>query len=451
LAEICKKNKKLKREKFDAMKYFGTDGMRGTFGHFPANEFCFNILAQALERFCGRLERVVVGRDPRLSGEAIRNFLIAGFSPGVEIVDVGVVTSPLLSRAVGATGADFGLMITASHNPAADNGVKIFDRAGAKLSRGAEVQIESLMDGITAVVRNRGHKITPHCVAGDYAVDGRIFKNFSKIVIDCAHGAAVEFARKSYRFPAIDWIGDAPDGGNINGGCGSEYPELLAREVCERGADLGIAHDGDGDRLLLCDGRGNVLPGEIILGIIAIYLQKIKALAGQKIVTTLVSNGGLALALRERGIGVDYSDVGDRNVAEKMRDLGCNFGGERSGHLIFSDRAPTSDGIQSALLFLEAVDYLRIPPAEIAGFMPLFPRMSCDIVVKKKIPLEQLPGLSDSIAAWERRLGGEGKIFIRYSGTENKLRLLVEANSSPLAEKIMKDLKNNIENCSKII
>jgi phosphoglucosamine mutase len=433
------------------MKYFGTDGIRGTFGYFPANEFCFNILAQALERFHGRLTRVIIGRDPRLSGEAIRNFLIAGFSAGVEIIDAGVVTSPLLSRAVGATGSDFGLMITASHNPAADNGVKIFDNSGAKLSRGMEVQIELFMDGIAAIARNRGHKIVPHCVEGDYAVGERIFKKFSKVVIDCAHGAAVEFARKSYRFPTIDWIGDAPDGRNINGGCGSEYPELLAREVCERGADLGIAHDGDGDRLLLCDGSGNVLSGEIILGIIAIYLQNIGLLAGQKIVTTLVSNGGLALALRERGIGVDYSDVGDRNVAEKMRDLGCNLGGERSGHIIFSDRAPTSDGIQTALLFLEAADYLRISPPEMAQFVPLFPKMSCDVVVKKKIPLEQLPGLSDSIAAWERRLGKEGKIFIRYSGTENKLRLLVEANSASLAEEIMKDLKNNIESCNKII
>ncbi|MDR1303489.1 MAG: hypothetical protein LBJ81_02615 [Puniceicoccales bacterium] len=433
------------------MKYFGTDGMRGAFGRFPADEFCFNILAQALERFHGRLAQVIIGRDPRLSGEAIKNFLIAGFSAGVEIVDAGVVISPLLSRAVSATESDFGLMITASHNPAADNGVKIFDRAGAKLSRGAELQIELLMDGIAASIENRGHKITTYRVAGDYAADGKIFKNFSKVVIDCAHGAAVEFARKNYRFPAIDWIGDAPDGGNINGRCGSEYPELLAREVCERRADLGIAHDGDGDRLLLCDGSGNVLPGEIILGIIAIYLQNINTLARQKIVTTLASNGGLALALRERGIGVCYADVGDRNVAEKMGDLGCNFGGERSGHVIFSDRAPTSDGIQSALLFLEAVDYLRISPAEIAGFMPLFPEKSCDIIVKEKIPLEQLPGLSDSVAAWERRLGGEGKIFIRYSGTENKLRLLVEAKSSPLAEKIMKDLKNNIESCNKII
>ncbi|MDR0590394.1 MAG: hypothetical protein LBG09_00865 [Puniceicoccales bacterium] len=433
------------------MKYFGTDGIRGTFGHFPANEFCFNILAQALERFHGQLARVIIGRDPRLSGKAIKNFLIAGFSAGVEIVDAGIVTSPLLSRAVGATGSDFGLMITASHNPAADNGVKIFDRAGAKLSRGAEVQIESLMDGIAAIARNRGHRIVTHCVAGEYVSGGRIFKNFSKVVIDCAHGAAVEFARKSYRFPAIDWIGDAPDGGNINGRCGSEYPELLAREVCERGADLGIAHDGDGDRLLLCDGSGNILPGEIILGIIAIYLQNMGHLAGQKMVTTLVSNGGLALALEERGIGVGYSDVGDRNVAEKMRDLGCNLGGESSGHVIFSDRAPTSDGIQTALLFLEAVDCLRIPPAEMAKFVPLFPKISCDIVVKKKIPLEQLPEIGDSIAAWERRLGGEGKIFIRYSGTENKLRLLVEASSMPLAEKIMKNLKNNIESSNKII
>ncbi|MDR1435422.1 MAG: hypothetical protein LBI77_03395 [Puniceicoccales bacterium] len=433
------------------MKYFGTDGIRGEWGIFPANGFCFNILAQALERFHGGLKRVVIGRDPRISGKKIRDFLISGFSDAVEIVDAGILTSPLLSRSVGETQSDFGLMITASHNPAKDNGVKIFDRLGSKLSQENEAKIESLMDEMVNVVQNEGHRMVHHRMGVHRAIEAEIFKTFPKVVIDCANGAAVEFAKKAYHFPEIEWLGVSPDGYNINANCGSEHPELLIKKVRDSKGNLGIAHDGDGDRLLLCDGHGNILAGEVILGIIAIDLHRVGRLKENKMVTTQMSNRGLEAALEKRGIGVDYADVGDRNVAARMCELGCNFGGETSGHIIFRDEAPTSDGIQTALLFLRAMDNLKISLGEAIDRIPLFPKKFCNVAVNNKIPLEQLPDVQNTIAELEHFLSSKGKILVRYSGTENKLRLLVEAETEFLADEMMGKLKNSIENCTKII
>ncbi|MDR2200632.1 MAG: hypothetical protein LBN94_00750, partial [Puniceicoccales bacterium] len=288
------------------MKYFGTDGMRGTFGVAPINPFYFNVLAQALWYFYGGLKRVIMGRDTRISGEAIRQFLIDGFPQSVEILDGGILTSPLLSRSVEHTKSDLGLMITASHNPAADNGVKIFDRAGMKLPQRDEEGIETVMDEIGKEVRNRGHRIVGYEVSASYTMGDEIFQKFDKVVIDCANGAAIEFAKKAYRFPEVEWLGVTPDGSNINAHCGSEYPSSLIEKVKDRGAHLGIAHDGDGDRLLLCDGKGKIIPGEAILGIIAIYLGCIGRLSNRKIVTTLMSNQGLERTLKTYDIGVDY-------------------------------------------------------------------------------------------------------------------------------------------------
>jgi phosphoglucosamine mutase len=202
---------------------------------------------------------------------------------------------------------------------------------------------------------------------------------------------------------------------------------------------------------LLCDAQGNILSGETILGVIAIDLQRMNQLKERKIVTTPMSNRGLESALEKYGIGVDYADVGDRNIAEKICALGCNFGGESSGHVIFMDRAPTSDGIQTALLFFEAVVNLGISLQEAVGLVPLLPKKISNIVVKNKISLEELPDLQDTIALLESSLGEKGKIFVRYSGTEYKLRLLVEAETKGLADKVMEKLKNSIENYKKIV
>jgi phosphoglucosamine mutase len=432
------------------MKYFGTDGIRGTFGISPIDESHLNRLAQALEKQYDS-KHIAIGCDARVSGVVIKDFLIRGFSSGVEFFDCAIITSPLLSRAVMGTGSDLGLMITASHNPPEDNGVKILNHFGEKITEKEEAELEQRMDSFSDLTENRGHRIISYIIWPRYEMAQDIWDRFPHVVIDCANGAAVTFAKASYRFRKIDWLGDQPDGRNINAGCGTEYPELLCQTVCQRGADLGIAHDGDGDRLLICDRYGKILPGEIILGMIAIFLEKTGHLCGHQLVTTAMSNGGLRLALERYGIGVTDAEVGDRNVAEAMHRVGCNFGGEHSGHVLFFDRALASDGIQTALLFLKAIAFLNVSPEDAHQFIPLLPRKSCNIPVKQKIPLAELPTLSGLIQTQRERITKNGKIFLRYSGTEPKLRLLVEAEDEALAENVMSILKNNIEDCKEIL
>jgi phosphoglucosamine mutase len=432
------------------MRYFGTDGIRGRFGIPPIDGVHLNRLAQALEKRYGP-KRIVIGRDTRASGEAIKNFLVRGLSSDVEIFDCAVVTSPLLSQAVVDTGTDLGLMITASHNPPKDNGIKILNHFGEKITEKEEEELEQLMDSFVGPIENHGHQVLSYIIRPRYEIVQDIWDRFPHVVVDCANGAATVFAKASYRFRRVDWLGDQPDGQNINMGCGSEYPELLCRTVRQNGADLGIAHDGDGDRLLLCDRYGEILPGEIILGVIAIFLEKTGHLHGHQLVTTAMSNGGLPIALGCYGIGVIDAEVGDRNVAETMRTVGCNFGGEHSGHVLFFDGAPTSDGIQTALLFLKAVAFLNISPENTRQLIPLLPRKSCNIPVKQKIPLTELPTLSGLIQTQRERINKNGKIFLRYSGTESKLRLLIEDEDEALAENVMSVLKNNIENCEEIL
>ncbi|MDR1906676.1 MAG: hypothetical protein LBQ03_00400 [Puniceicoccales bacterium] len=433
------------------MKYFGTDGMRGRFGVPPIDGMHLKRLTQALEKKHGEIKRIVIGRDTRASGVEIKNFLINGLAPTTEIFDCEIVTSPLLSRAVVDTGADWGLMITASHNPPCDNGVKVLNHFGEKITAREEADLERLMDSLSDPVENRGHRIVPYSVRLHYEMAQDLFDLLPHVVIDCANGAAVKFAKERYRFPKIDWLGDQSDGYNINECCGSEYPELLCQTVRENNGDMGIAHDGDGDRLSLCDREGRILPGEIILGIIAIFLEKTGHLRGHQLVTTPMSNEGLRISLKNYGIEVIDAEVGDRNVAEKMRALGCNFGGESSGHVLFFDEAPTSDGIQTALLFLKAIAFLKILPEDTGQLVQLLPRKLCNISVKKKVPLTEFPSLSALVQAKREQIGKNGKIFIRYSGTEPKLRLLVEAKNETLAENVMNVLKNSIENYEEIL
>jgi phosphoglucosamine mutase len=433
------------------MKYFGTDGIRGRLGISPIDVSHLNRLARALEKKYGPLRRVVIGRDTRASGTKIKSFLINGFSPSTEFFDCAIVTSPLLSRAIAETGADFGLMITASHNPPENNGVKIFNCFGEKITIEEEEDLEQLMDSFAGPIESHGHQIVSYDIRPRYEMAQDIWDLFPRVAVDCANGAATKFAKESYRFREIDWLGDRPNGQNINANCGSEYPELLCQTVCQNGSDLGIAHDGDGDRLLLCDRFGTILPGEVILGIIAIFLEETGHLHGHQLVTTAMSNGGLRISLERYGIGVTDAEVGDRNVAETMHMLGCNFGGECSGHVLFFDEGPTSDGIQTALLFLKAITFLKISPENACQLISLLPRKSCNILVRKKIPLTELPGLSGLIQMERERIGKSGKVFVRYSMTEPKLRLLVEAEDGTLVGDVMDVLKNNIENCKEFL
>ncbi|MDR2812414.1 MAG: hypothetical protein LBB05_01305 [Puniceicoccales bacterium] len=429
-------------------KYFGTDGIRGPFGTAPIDELHLNRLAQAVgKRYTP--QHLMIGRDTRASGVEIKRFLINGFPSDTEIFDGGIVTSPLLSLAIIEAGAELGIMITASHNPATDNGVKIFNRFGKKITVEEEEDLKQRMNDLPGPIENRGHHIIPYPIQAHYKMAPE--NPLPHVVIDCANGAAVEFAKASYHFPKIDWLGDQPDGRNINANCGSEHPELLCQTVRENGAHLGIAHDGDGDRLLLCDRFGKILPGEVVLGTIAIFLEKTGQLHGHQIVTTAMSNGGLRLSLEQYGIGVINAKVGDRHIAAMMHKFGSNLGGEHSGHIIFSDGTPSSDGIQAALLFLKAIEFLNLSPENTRPLISFLPQKLCNIPVKRKFPLEDLPGWSALIEKEHEKIGKNGKIFVRYSGTEPKLRLLVEAETEDKVENVLNALKNYIENREEIL
>lgn len=430
------------------MKYFGTDGVRGRFGVFPITSAFFKKLAQALER-CGRPKQVMIGRDTRASGTAILEALAHGFSENVVVLDLGIVTSPLLSKAVRDSQSDFGLMITASHNPASDNGVKIFDAQGEKIQKTLESELELAIDQLQDADASLSQIRTIH-VQPKYVLPKTVRKRFPKVVIDGANGSVVEFACQAYDFEHVTWIGNCPDGTNINQNCGSEHPEALQTAVRQMGASLGIAHDGDGDRVLMCDETGKIISGEAILGIIAIDLQKQRLLKGNAIVTTEMSNQGLIQSLEPYGIQVFLSDVGDRNVAAVMHEKGCVLGGENSGHVILFNEAPTSDGIQTALHFLEAVTRLDIPLSEVDRVITLLPKKMCSLPVRQKIPLTELPELNNIIQFEAEQLRNQGKVFVRYSGTEPKLRLLVEAPTERLAEEILTKIRNGVVNCKKI-
>ncbi|MDE6575842.1 MAG: phosphoglucosamine mutase, partial [Opitutales bacterium] len=395
--------------------------------------------------------QVVIGRDTRGSGTAIFDALASGFSKNITVWNLGIVTSPLLSKAVVETKSEFGLMITASHNPACDNGVKIFGSHGEKIDKEFEAKLESEIDRLRDEdIPSLKASVKEVQVKPRYVVSPEIKNHFRKVVIDSANGSALKFAQQAYDFESTIGLGDHPDGTNINQDCGSEHPEALQAAVHRAGAAFGIAHDGDGDRVLMCDEGGAIVPGEVLLGLIAIDLQQQGRLKNSAIVTTAMSNQGLARSLEKYGIKVLLSDVGDRNVAAMMQQEGCNLGGESSGHIIFSDAAPTSDGIQTALLFLEAVAHLNVSLKKCSEIIALLPQKVCSLPVRQKIPITELPELNNIIQFEAEQLRDQGKVFVRYSGTEPKLRLLVEAPTEQLAAQILTKIRNGVVNCKKI-
>ena len=423
------------------MKYFGTDGIRGTYGTAPVNDVFFQCLGDAVRRQFPEIKKLVIGRDTRASGENLTCAFLQGFGNTAELIDLGEVSSPILSQSVGLFKADFGVMITASHNPYRDNGIKFFDKNGDKISQQLEQKIESKINFPNQSLEKQLFSV----------YDPYIREYPYRVVVDCANGSATNFAKFAYRFQHTIWIGDNPNGQNINDQCGSEYPQQLVNRVINEGYDLGIAHDGDGDRVVLCDRLGRLIPGEVILGVLAISMKKEGKLRNLSVVTTPVSNMGLANSLAKLGIAVEYSDVGDRNVAETMRCKGCNLGGESSGHIILRDLAPTSDGILTALSFLEALKNLNVSPEKVDELIQLYPQKKCNIVVRQKVPLENIDVVWNRLEELRNELHPSGRIFVRYSGTEPKLRIVVEAQSEALAEYYISEIKNIIENCHEII
>jgi phosphoglucosamine mutase len=417
--------------------YFGTDGIRGPYGGPVVNEAFASRLGVAAARWVrarGALSaQVLIGRDTRASGDSLVRALAAGLeAEGAIPVSLGILPTPAVSRAVRLGAAALGAVVTASHNPACDNGIKFFGPDGAKLTDADESEIEALL-AHAAVVSAGAEELQGRAAVEDYVqaatqllAPGSL--NGWKIALDTANGAtcaASPLVLAALR-ARIEAIGDRPDGNNINLGVGSEHPEKLAALVVATGARLGIAHDGDGDRCVLCDERGQILDGDEVLAILATHALSQGTLAGKTLVVTVQSNMGLDAAVVQAGGRVVRTSVGDRYVAEAMRACGAGLGGESSGHIICFDFSPTGDGLAAALRVIAVMQETGRPLSQLRGVLRRFPQLTAAVTVREKKPIESLPHLSGTMREIERELAGRGRVLVRYSGTEPKLRLLVE-------------------------
>lgn len=419
-------------------KYFGTDGVRGPFGGDVMNESFAWRLGAAAARFAreqGATARCVfIGRDTRASGTSLEAALSGGLAAeGFEPVTLGVVPTPAVSLALRSAPAALGVVITASHNPAEDNGIKFFGPTGTKLTDEQEARIEQLLPSVGGQPAASLAQFDAESLYIDAAV--RLLPAGAlrgwKIVLDTAHGAASRTSAAVLERLGAELVrlGDAPDGTNINAGVGSQHPEELAAVVRAKGARIGIAHDGDADRCVLCDERGDVLDGDEILTILAVHALRAGQLAEKTLVATVQSNLGVDAAVQAAGGRVLRTPVGDRYVIERMLATGAKLGGESSGHVICAEISPTGDGLVAALRVVQVMLATGEPLSKLRGWLKKFPQLTAALKVAEKKPLEALPTVSATIAALESELGERGRLLVRYSGTEAKLRLLVEGPS----------------------
>jgi phosphoglucosamine mutase len=418
-------------------KYFGTDGVRGPYGGPVINEQFAEKLGVAAGRFVTRTVgghplRVVLGRDTRASGESLLESVASGLAAvGLECVILGVVPTPAVAAAVLRERAAIGVVVTASHNPACDNGIKFFGSNGAKLSDEQEEEIERLLPDELPTVISRTAR-SADGLSGYVATVSKILTpgslNGWRLVLDTANGATCATSPAVLRSLGAEVVsvGCAPDGANINAGVGSEHPEKLSGRVRETGARLGIAHDGDGDRCIFCDENGDVLDGDEVLTLLAVDALQRGALVNDTLVVTIQSNLGVDAAVRRFGGKVIRTAVGDRYVIEGMRTVGAKLGGESSGHIICSEYSPTGDGLVAALTVLQVMLRTGKPLSELRRTLTKFPQGTVNLRVREKRDLAKLPHLPIAIQALERELGEQGRVLVRYSGTEAKIRLLVE-------------------------
>jgi phosphoglucosamine mutase len=429
------------------MKLFGTDGVRGRVNEFPITaEVALRMgkaVANVLRSTGPNRNRVVIGKDTRISGYMLETALTSGLvSMGMDVFLVGPLPTPAVAHLTKSMGAAAGIMITASHNPYEDNGMKIFGPDGYKLSD----ELEKLVERHILGDEPETAPLPPKQIGKAHRIDdarGRYIEfakhtadNISlhglKIVVDCGHGAAYFIAPLIFKELGAEVIttGIQPDGLNINDGCGALHPEAAGELVRKHGADLGISFDGDADRVIFTDASGNVVSGDRILALCAISLKEQGKLKHNTLVATIMSNLGLIEAMRENGIKTECTAVGDRNVIECMRKNGYSFGGENSGHLIFGDHVTTGDGILSALQVLRMMRERNATLAELAAIMHEYPTQLSNMPVASKPPLDSLPKLQELMKQATAEFGEQGRHLIRYSGTENKIRVLVEHRES---------------------
>ena len=434
-------------------RYFGTDGSRGLTNSPPMTAAIALKLGQAAGRHFLRgshRHRVVIGKDTRLSGYLMESALVAGFtSVGMDVTLLGPMPTPAVAMLTRSMRADIGVMISASHNPFHDNGIKLFGPDGYKLSDDDEMAIEALLEEEIPLAEpraiGRARRIDDaqgryiHFAKATFPEHLRL--DGLKIVIDCAHGAAYKVA------PAALWelgaeviaIGVAPDGLNVNDKVGSTHPKSLQLKVLESGADIGIALDGDADRLIVVDERGQVVDGDQLMALIASRAAEAGTLKGGALVATVMSNLGLERFLESKGIALHRANVGDRHVLELMRDRGCNVGGEQSGHIILSDHATTGDGLVAALQVLAALVGSGKPASELLHLFDPLPQLLKNVRFKGGAPLEA-DSVKAAIAAGEAKLAGQGRLLIRKSGTEPLIRVMAEGEDKVLVGRVVDDI-----------
>jgi phosphoglucosamine mutase len=422
-----------------ALCLFGTDGVRGTAGRYPLDPLTVRRLGAALVRALrhgGIAPRVLVGRDTRESGTWIEAELAHGASgEGASVTSAGIVPTPEIAYLTRTGPYDVGVVISASHNPYEDNGIKVFSGRGEKFTEGVEREVETIVADRSWMERGGEPSVVPAVdLGGPYLQHLRaVFSDPSRlkgvpIAVDCANGATIATAPRLLAELGLEviLIGDRPDGRNINLECGSTHPQRLAQTVVERGCQLGVAFDGDGDRAIFVDHRGEVVSGDAVLLLCARQLQREGRLRGQAIVATVMSNVGLAIALRDGGIELVQCPVGDKHVMEAMARRGLSLGGEQSGHVIFADCLFTGDGLCTAVNVLRVIALSGRTLADLASDLIIYPQVLLNVRVRQKVDLSTVPPVSAAIARVASLVEGRGRLLVRYSGTEPLLRVMLE-------------------------
>lgn len=434
-------------------RLFGTDGVRGV-----ANTEVSALLSLKLGSASAYVLRqkhegakMLIGRDSRISGDILESAMASGIcSLGVEVHLAGVVPTPAVAFLARKMNADAGIVISASHNPMRDNGIKFFAGDGYKLPDEIEAEIETHIEEFERLPYPEGAGVgrmyRAHELAEDYLsyLKGTFAHRLDgmKVVLDCANGAVFELAPRLFSELGahVTAINDKPDGLNINDNCGSLHPKALQDLVLQKGAQIGLAFDGDGDRAILVDETGKLVDGDHVMAVTALHLARTNDLPGRAIVATVMSNIGLEIALSRESISMTRTNVGDRNVSDEMRRTGIAIGGEKSGHIIFSRHSTTGDGMVTALQMLAVMLETGKPLSELASQMEEFPQILVNVRVRQKDGWEDIPELQAAIEAGEERLAGRGRVFVRASGTEKLIRVMAEGPEQSELEQITDEI-----------
>jgi phosphoglucosamine mutase len=447
------------------MKLFGTDGIRGKANHYPmTGDIAYEVgraAAYVLGKKNGR-NKILIGKDTRLSGYMLESALTSGIcSMGMNVVLVGPMPTPGIAFVTRSLRVDAGIVISASHNPYDDNGIKFFSSDGFKLPDATECEIEKAMfsEGLEKIRPEGagiGKAVRVDDASGRYIEyvkstfpKGKTLEGM-KVVIDCSNGSAYKITPTVLNELGADVIAinDKPDGININANCGSTHPEAMQKTVLEYKADIGIAHDGDADRTIICDEKGEIVDGDKVMAMCALDMKKDEKLKGNTVVSTVMSNIGFELFLKKSGIKVIRTQVGDRYVVEEMVKKGCNLGGEQSGHIIFLDHNTTGDGPVTALQVLSIMCRRGKSLSRLVSYIPIYPQVLVNVPVRKSRNIKDFPKITSTIKKAEKKLKN-GRILVRPSGTEPKIRVMVEGDNmdeiSILAEEIADVIKLNMK------